>query len=140
MQQQVAVITLGVDNLARSRRFYEEGFGWQPGFQNEEIAFFQMNGLVLGLWLRHGLEQDAALSLPNGSGACALAHNVRSRDEVAPLMDRLKAAGGTITRPADAPPQGGFRGYVADTDGHLWEIAWNPDWPISPEGYVTMKA
>ena len=68
-----------------------------------------------------------------------MAHNVGSRDEVAPLMDRLKAAGGTITRPADAPPQGGFRGYVADQDGHLWEIAWNPDWPISPEEYVTMK-
>ena len=55
MQQQVAVITLGFDDLARSRRFYEEGFSWRPGFQNEEIAFFQMSGLILGLWLRHGL-------------------------------------------------------------------------------------
>ncbi|WBU58979.1 hypothetical protein PAF20_09150 [Paracoccus albus] len=56
------------------------------------------------------------------------------------MMEKLQAAGGTITRTADEPPQGGLRGYVADTDGHLWEIAWNPDWQISPEGYVTMQA
>jgi uncharacterized protein len=72
--------------------------------------------------------------------AFALAHNVASKQEVQPLLDRLARSGGAPLRPGDAPPHGGFRGYVADPDGHAWEIAWNPAWPISPEGYVTFGA
>jgi len=66
----------------------------------------------------------------------ALAHNVPTREEVAPLMQRLIAAGGVMVRAPDAPPHGGYRGYVADPDGHAWEIAWNPAWPIDAEGHV----
>jgi uncharacterized protein len=72
-----------------------------------------------------------------GGGAYALAHNVLSQTSVAPLMDKLVAAGGTILRPADAPPHGGFRGYVADPDDHAWEIAHNPAWAIDDDGHVT---
>jgi uncharacterized protein len=136
MQQQVSVITLGIADLARSRRFYVDGFGWQPVFQNEEIAFYQMNGLMLGTWLTQALEGDMQRTGLGRPGAFALAHNVATREEVQPLVVRLASFGGRMLRAADAPPHGGFRGYVADPDDHAWEIAWNPAWPISPEGYV----
>ena len=137
MQQQMSVITLGVGDLARSRRFYGEGFGWTPVFENDEIAFYQMNGFVLGTWLKAALEADARREAADGPGAFALAHNVASQADVQPLLDRLAAAGGRILRPGDAPPHGGFRGYVADPDGHAWEIAWNPAWAIDADGRVT---
>lgn len=137
MQQQISVITLGVDDLARSRRFYGEGFGWTPVFENEEIAFYQMNGLVLGTWLKGSLAEDMQRPDAVGAGSYALAHNVPTGADVQPLIDRLAAVGGTILRPGDAPPHGGFRGYVADPDGHAWEIAWNPAWTIDEKGHVT---
>ncbi|MCC7267966.1 MAG: VOC family protein [Caulobacteraceae bacterium] len=140
MQQQISVITLGVADLARSKRFYADGFGWAPVFENKEIAFYQMNGLVLGTWLTSQLEGDMQRSGLARPGAFALAHNVASEAEVQPLIDRLAAAGGKVLRPGDAPPHGGFRGYVADPDDHAWEIAHNPAWPISPEGYVRFQA
>jgi catechol 2,3-dioxygenase-like lactoylglutathione lyase family enzyme len=137
MQQQISVITLGVADLARARRFYGAGFGWTPVFENAEIVFYQMNGLVLGTWLRPQLEADMQRAAGAGPGAVALAHNVPTQADVQPLIDRLAAHGGTELRRADAPPHGGFRGYVADPDGHAWEIAWNPAWPIDAEGHVT---
>jgi catechol 2,3-dioxygenase-like lactoylglutathione lyase family enzyme len=139
MQQQVAVITLGIADIERFRRFYVEGFGWTPVFENEEIVFYQMNGFVFGTWLRSALEEDMRRSA-DGSGAFALAHNVGCREEVQPLLDQLVEAGGRMLRPGDAPPHGGFRGYVADPDGHAWEIAWNPAWPIDAEGHVRFAA
>jgi catechol 2,3-dioxygenase-like lactoylglutathione lyase family enzyme len=137
VQQQVSVITLGIADLARSKRFYAEGFGWAPVFENPEIAFYQMNGFVLGTWLQSGLEADMQRQDLARPGAFALAHNVPSQADVHPLLDRLAAAGGRILRPGDAPPHGGFRGYVADPDDHAWEIAWNPAWAIDDRGLVT---
>jgi catechol 2,3-dioxygenase-like lactoylglutathione lyase family enzyme len=137
MQQQISVITLGVADLARARRFYGEGFGWTPVFENPEIVFYQMNGLVLGTWLQPQLEADMNRRAGAGPAAVALAHNVPAQADVQPLIDRLAAHGGTELRRGDAPPHGGFRGYVADPDGHAWEIAWNPAWPIDAEGHVT---
>lgn len=136
MQQQISVVTLGVSDLERSKRFYSDGFGWSPVFENEEIVFYQMNGLVFGAWLKASLEEDAkAWDLP-AVGAMSLAHNVPEEGDVRVLMKTLVAAGATILREADAPPQGGVRGYIADPDGHIWEIAWNPAWPIDEEGHV----
>jgi catechol 2,3-dioxygenase-like lactoylglutathione lyase family enzyme len=135
--QQVSVITLGTLDLARSRRFYCEGFGWAPVFQNDEIVFYQMNGLVLGTYLRAALEIDMNRPAAAMTGAFALAHNVPRQQDVVPLMEALVAAGGAVLRPADAPSHGGFRGYVADPDGHAWEIAWNPTFSIDAEGRVT---
>lgn len=137
MQQQISVITLGISDFARSKRFYGEGFGWSPVFENEEIAFYQMNGLVLGIWERSKLAEDSAREDLAEQGAYALAHNVPTKEDVAPLMNRLAAAGGRISRSAHAPPHGGFRGYVLDPDGHAWEIAWNPAWTIDEDGHVT---
>lgn len=136
MQQQIAVVTLGVSDLERSKRFYTDGFGWSPVFENEEIVFYQMNGFVFGTWLKASLEKDAkARNLPV-AGAMSLAHNVPNEGEVRVVMKSLVAAGAAVLREADAPPQGGVRGYVADPDGHIWEIAWNPAWPIDEEGRV----
>ena len=136
MQQQISVITLGVADLVRSKRFYLEGFGWKPVFENPEIVFYQMNGLVLGTWLAAALESDV-LRESRSPGAFSLAHNVASQEGVQPLIDRLAQFGGRVLRSADAPPHGGFRGYVADPDDHAWEIAWNPAWPIAEDGRVT---
>ncbi|HKQ95851.1 MAG TPA: VOC family protein [Aestuariivirgaceae bacterium] len=135
--QQISVVTLGIAELPRSRRFYVDGFGWRPVFESDEINFFQMNGLMLGLWLKAALAGDMQRPAETGAAAIALAHNVPAKDDVQPLIDRLARHGGKVLRLGDAPPHGGFRGYVADPDGHAWEIAWNPAWPISPEGYVS---
>ena len=137
MQQQISVITLGIDDLARSRRFYAEGFGWVPVFENDEVIFYQMNGLVFGTWLAAELAKDMQRNVPERPGAFALAHNVSRMDQVQPLLDRLTEAGGTLLRSADAPAHGGFRGYVSDPDDHSWEIAWNPSWTIDEKGHVT---
>jgi uncharacterized protein len=137
MKQQISVITLGVADLAPSRRFYVEGFGWTPIFENEEIVFYQMNGFVLGTFLKTSLETDMNRSGLLQPGAFSLAHNVEQNSDVAPLMHRLVEAGGTLLRAADAPQHGGFRGYVADPDDHAWEIAWNPAWQIDENGLVT---
>ncbi len=136
MQQQVSVITLGIADLDRSMRFYRDGFGWTPVFTNEEIAFYQMNGFVLGTWLQTGLEADMKRPLQR-PGAFALAHNVGSQDAVDALIAHLAMHGGRILRPADAPPHGGYRGYIADPDDHAWEIAWNAAWKIDAKGFVT---
>ena len=137
MQQQISVITLGIADLARSRRFYVDGFGWTPVLQTPEIIFYQMNGLMLGTWLGAALEADMQRPGLNRPGAFALAHNVATREQVQLTLDRLVGFGGRLLRSADTPPHGGFRGYVADPDEQAWEIAWNPAWPISPEGYVS---
>lgn len=137
MQQQISVITLGVNDLARSRHFYCAGFGWCPVFESDEIIFYQMNGFVLGTWLTSALENDMRRGGLSRPGAFALAHNVGSEEQVQPLLDRLVAAGGRLLRTGDAPVHGGFRGYVADPDDHSWEIAFNPTWTISEEGHVT---
>jgi catechol 2,3-dioxygenase-like lactoylglutathione lyase family enzyme len=137
MQQQISVVTLGVRDLARSRRFYAEGFGWDPVFENEDIVFYQMNGFVLGTWLQHALATDMQRKDLGMSGAYSLAHNVASREEVQAAIDHLSRFGGRILRPADEPTHGGLRGYVADPDDHAWEIAWNPAWSINAQGHVT---
>ncbi|HSP25977.1 MAG TPA: VOC family protein [Saliniramus sp.] len=137
MHQQIAVMTLGVSDIARSRRFYVEGFRWKPAFENDEIVFYQMNGFVFGTWLRAALAADAGRPDLASPGAFALAHNVLKREDVQPTMDRLCRFGGSLLKAPVEPPHGGFSGYVADPDDHAWEIAWNPAWPIDPEGRVT---
>ncbi|MDI6835194.1 MAG: VOC family protein [Rhizobiaceae bacterium] len=137
MQQQISVISLGIADLARSRRFYVAGFGWSPVFENPEIIFYQMNGFVLGTFRKDAMEADMNRRGLLAPGAFSLAHNVGERKEVEPLVQRLTDAGGTLLRPADEPLHGGFRGYVADPDDHAWEIAWNPAWAIDANGFVT---
>ena len=96
MQQQIAVVTLGIADLVRSRRFYSEGFGWTPVFANEEIAFYQMNGLILGTWLEAKLAEDMTRTSFGGPGSFALAHNVGTAEEVDAVIAALEAAGGRV--------------------------------------------
>lgn len=136
-EQQISVITLGVADVARSKRFYVEGFGWTPIFENDEIVFYQMNGFVLGTWLRTALAEDMKRPLPAGPAAFSLAHNVRTEAEVAPILDRLVSYGGTLLKAPVAPSFGGLQGYVADPDDHAWDITWNPGFSIGDDGRVT---
>jgi len=137
--QQLSLITLTIHDIPRSRRFYGEGFGWKPVYESAEILFFQMNSVVLGLWLAP--EMVADLGRPDGeSNGFALAHNVGSAQEVDALVARLADHGGTIMREPGAAAYGGWRGYVADPDAHAWEIAWNPAWSIGSDGAVTFGA
>ncbi|HWK97211.1 MAG TPA: VOC family protein [Pseudolabrys sp.] len=138
--QQIAVITLGIAELSRSRRFYTDGFGWAPVFENDEVIFYQMNGLVLATWRTAALASDMQRHDLARPGAFALAHNVRDRDHVVPLIERLTENGGNLLRAPDEPAHGGLRGYVADPDAHAWEIAWNPAWPIDDNGHVKFAA
>lgn len=135
MTQHISLITLGVEDVARSKAFYREGFGWEPVFEMDDIAFFQMNGLVFGIWAKEQLEADMQRPC-SGTGNAALAHNVESAEAVDAAIARLVAAGARLLRAADAPPHGGYRGYVADPDGNAWEIAWNPAWKVDNAGHV----
>lgn len=137
MQHAVSVITLGTSDLERSRRFYAEGFGWTPVHESDVIIFYQLNGIVLGTFLAAELEADMNRRGLKTPGAFALAHNVATESEVAPLIERLAAAGGHVIRPADSPLHGGLRGYVVDPDDHAWEIAWNPGFAMDAAGNVT---
>lgn len=137
MPQQMSVLTLATADLPRSLAFYRDGFGWTPVFVNEDIAFYQMNGFVLATWVKAQLEEDSQRYDLRTRGAFAMGHNVASETEVERVVARLVAAGGRLLREADAPPHGGYRGYVADPDDHAWEIAFNPAWPIDEKGLVT---
>jgi catechol 2,3-dioxygenase-like lactoylglutathione lyase family enzyme len=139
MDQRLSVVTLGVSDLERSRRFYEDGLGWRRANQGDEIVFFQAGGLVFSLYPRAALAEDAQVSDDGqGSGAITLAHNVRDRDDVATVLAEAEAAGATILKPAQEVFWGGVSGYFADPDGHLWEVAWNPHWELAEDGSVVM--
>lgn len=137
MQSQIAVITLGTKDLARSKEFYRNGFGWVPVFENQQIAFYQMNGFVFGVFAEEALAEEVQTTDFGRPGAFTLAHNVKTPEDVDSVIDQLIAAGATLMRKADEPPHGGRRGYVADPDGHFWEIAFNPTFPIDEAGHVT---
>jgi len=112
MEQRISVVTLGVDHLDRSRRFYVDGLGWKPGFENEEIIFFQTGGIVFALFLRDKLAEDfQGDSRGFGRAAMSFGHNVREKSEV----DRLK-----ILKSAEDKSWGGYSGYFAGPDGFLW--------------------
>ena len=139
MEQRVSIITLGVRDLAASRRFYEM-MGWR-GQEVEETVFFQAGGLAVVLWDRGKLAADCGVSDEGASfGGIALAHNVRSRQEVDDIVHRAAAAGGTVTRGPAATFYGGYAGCVRDPDGHVWEIAHNPGFPLQEDGSLVVPA
>ncbi|MDN4478501.1 VOC family protein [Demequina sp. SYSU T00039] len=132
----VSFITLGVADLARSRAFYE-AWGWRPAQAQEGIVFFQANGVVIGLFGREDLAADqgrpgAAL----GTGAMTLAQNYPTEAEVDAVVDQALAAGATLLKRPEKVFWGGYSGYVADPDGHVWEVAMNPFSPVGPDGTV----
>ena len=139
MEQRLSLVTLGVADLTRARRFYEDGLGWTRGNDHAEVVFYQLGGMVLALWGRAALAQDAGVAHGrDGFGGIALAYNARSRTEVDAVLAEAAAAGATIVKPAADTFWGGYAGYFADPDGHLWEIAWNPEWTLAEDGSVRL--
>ena len=139
MEQRLSLVTLGVADLERARRFYEDGLGWRRGNAHAEVVFFQIGGAVLALWSRHELAADARLpDAGSGFGGIALAYNTRTREEVDRVLAEAEAAGGTILKPAQDTFWGGYAGYFADPDGHPWEVAWNPGWTLLEDGSVRL--
>jgi predicted lactoylglutathione lyase len=137
MEQRISAITLGVQDLGISKRFYVDGLGWKPVHQDREIVFFQAGGMVFALFLRNQLATDLQADPATfGRAAVALAYNVRAKSEVDPLLKKAAAAGATILRPARPASWGGYSGYFADPDGFAWEVAWNSGWPLAPDGSV----
>lgn len=134
MEQRISLITLGVGDLARSRGFYE-ALGWQ-GQETDGTVFFQAGGIAVVLWDRGKLAADAGIDDATGErfGGIALAHNVRSSGEVDEVMSAALSAGAIITCPARATSYGGYAGYFADPDGHLWEVAHNPGFTLDDNG------
>jgi catechol 2,3-dioxygenase-like lactoylglutathione lyase family enzyme len=138
MKQSLSLVTLGVADVARSRGFYER-LGWKAsGASVESTAFFQAGGVVLSLWGRESVAEDANLPLGNGFGGVVLAHNVRTRAEVDAVLAEAKAAGGHILRGGRDAVWGGYTGCFADPDGHPWEVAWNPHWTIAENGSLRL--
>lgn len=138
MDQRLSLVTLAVEDLDRSTSFYQ-GLGWEVGFTNEAVTFFQLNGVVLSLYRRdlfaEELGVDEATLSPGGQ---ALAYNVREKGEVDAVVDQVRGAGGRVLVEPTDRDWGGRSGYVADPDGHRWEVAWNPAWSIDADGDVDM--
>jgi catechol 2,3-dioxygenase-like lactoylglutathione lyase family enzyme len=158
MEPRISIVTLGVDDLPRAVRFYEA-----MGLERNEritdgVAFFQMGGMILALWPREELARDAGKEyMPPmaraASGAAtgglaeaqdrdftgvALAYNTRSEDEVAAVLEQASRAGGRVLKPAKRAFFGGIQGSFEDTEGNLWEVAHNPDFPIDAEGRIAL--
>jgi hypothetical protein len=140
MEQRVSLVTLGVADIERSRRFYEDGLGWKRGNKEESVVFFQLPGSILALWSRASLAEDAGLpEAGSGFGGIALAYNARSREDVDAVLSEAEAAGARIPKRAAETSWGGYSGYFLDPDGHVWEVAHNPFWVVDEEGRVALS-
>ena len=138
MEQRFSLITLGVADLARARRFYE-AMGWHSNTDPElGVVFFQCPGTVLALWGRDELAADSGVVDGGGWGGCTPAQNVRSAEEVDAVIEQGRTAGATIARPGAPTFWGGYSGVFIDPDGHPWEIAHNPHWQLNDDGTVLL--
>jgi uncharacterized protein len=138
VEQRISLVTLGVADVTRARTFYER-LGWR-GQEVEETVFFQAGGIALVLWGRDNLAGDAGIEDGNtdGFGGMTLAHNVRSRIEVDEVLGEAADAGAEITQAARETFYGGYAGYFTDPDGHVWEVAHNPGFPLGQDGAITV--
>jgi predicted lactoylglutathione lyase len=136
VEQRVSLITLGVSDLARAKRFHE-ALGWTSGASPEDdVVFFQAGGMIVALWGRDQLAEDTVVSDSGGWGGITLAHNVRSPAEVDSVLAEAERAGGSISRPGGETFWGGYSGVFADPEGHAWEIAHNPHWTLEQDGSI----
>jgi catechol 2,3-dioxygenase-like lactoylglutathione lyase family enzyme len=139
MEPRLTLVTLGVTDVGRARRFYEAMGFVASGPSGESVAFFAAGGVVLALFGRRDLAEDATVAdSALGFSGVALAHNVRSEAEVEQVLAEAAAAGGRIVKSAKRAFWGGYSGYFADPDGHLWEVAHNPGFPLDAEGRVQL--
>lgn len=136
--QRVTLITLGVADLARSRAFYQ-ALGWVPAQAQEGIVFYQLKGLVLGLFGRAALAEDQGRpGAELGTGAMTLAQNFATEAEVDAAFAAAIEAGAEALKQPEKVFWGGYSGYYADPDGHVWEVAMNPFWPLAEDGSLTL--
>jgi predicted lactoylglutathione lyase len=139
MEPRVSLITLGVGDLARSKTFYTQLGFKASSVGGAEVVFLHAGPMAICLFPRESLACDADVPA-DGSGfrGIAIAHNVRTKDEVDAVIAEAVAAGGSVAKAAHDANWGGRSGYFADPDGHLWEVAWNPHFPLSPEGALSV--
>lgn len=140
MKPRITVLTLGVDDIERAVAFYRDGLGFPTAgivgreFEHGAVAFFDLaGGLRLALWARTSLAHDiGSAPTPPSATELSVGHNVASREEVDAVMAQASRAGARIVKSAQATFWGGYAGYFADPDGHLWEVVWNPAWDPPP--------
>ena len=138
VRQRVTVITLGVSDLGRARRFYE-ALGWQSGAAPaDDVVFFQAGDMVLSLWDRARLAEDSCVEDSGGWGGVTLAINRGSPTEVDEVTEQARAAGAKIGREPSKTFWGGYSSVFVDPDGHPWEVAHNPHWTLTPDGGVKL--
>lgn len=139
MEPRFSLITLGVADVARARAFYEV-LGWRASPASQDgVAFFQANGMALALYGRAALAEDAGIEdSASGFSGVTLAHNLRSEAEVDALYVEALNAGAKPVKSPRAVSWGGYSGYFADPDGHLWEVAWNPFFPLDVAGNLRL--
>ena len=136
MEQRLSLVTLGVRDLARARRFYE-ALGWTTGAgPDDDVVFFQAGGTIVSLWGRDQLAEDTGVPDSGGWGGITLAHNVRSPAEVDAVLQEAEAAGAKIAREGAETFWGGYSGVFLDLEGHAWEVAHNPHWTLREDGSV----
>lgn len=141
VEQRLTLITLGVADVSRATAFYEQKFGWKKMLSsNDDVTFFVLNGIMLSLFKRESLAEDATISLEGtGFRGFSLAWNARSEAEVDAVVQELKNKGVTVVKEPQKVFWGGYSGYVADVDGNLWEIAFNPFLPLDDRGNVVSE-
>lgn len=137
MDQRVSLITLGVADVDRARRFYE-ALGWSGESPDGDVVFFQAGGMIVALWGRGKLADDSAVDDPGGWGGVTLAHNVASPQDVDAVLAQAESAGARIGRPGGTTFWGGYSGVFVDPDGHPWEVAHNPRWTVRDDGSVSL--
>lgn len=141
MEQRLSLVTLGVGSLETSRAFYER-LGWRASSLSQgDVVFFQLNGLALGLFPRRLLAEDVKVE-PSGPGfsGVTLAHNCRSRQAVDKVFAEALAAGARALKPPEDVFWGGYSGYFSDPDGHVWEVAFNPHFPLDASGALVLPS
>ena len=141
MNQHLHLITLGVRDFAKSYKFYTEILGWKPaGASQVDTAFFQAGGIILSIYPREKLAEDA-LVLPEGHGfsGITVAYNAQSQTEVDEIISDLKAKGVKILKEPQKVFWGGYSSYFADPDGYCWEVAYNPFFPFDENGNLKLE-
>jgi hypothetical protein len=137
MEPRISLVTLGVADTARARSFYE-ALGWRGTSPDGDVVFFQAGGIIVSLWGRDKLAADTGVADGGGWGGVTLAHNVRSPEEVDAVLAEAEAAGATIARRGAPTFWGGYAGAFVDPDGHPWEVAHNPGFPLADDGSVSL--
>jgi predicted lactoylglutathione lyase len=140
MSPRISLVTLGVADIAKATAFYERlGLVLSRTASQESVSFFEAGAVVLALWSREAQREDAkAEQLWTGNGGIVVAMNCASEAEVDAMMAKAEGAGARILKPAAKVFWGGYNGYFADPDGHVWEVAFNPYWPLQEDGRIDL--